>query len=473
MDRDTAVRSIAFGFFLCLWITEPIASLTGDYCAIDASLSHAFIFMPFCCALAAYLVTLRVGRWFSSRIWIGVSLLLMMFNMVANDLILLGAAVLPLAVSLFFYACYGVGLGLAMCCYVDFIDSLERSVRKWALIISLCAGAVLTVPYGLLLWVDFVALVFALGIAGLLSVIALAGPWKAGKAANRSTLKRGAKDSLFRDSIARVFASMLALGVVSGYRIGLVGQLGVTLTAFFFVAASLLVVVAVFTALLRKPSVISLLVVVSRGVIALSIFTLALFFGGRIDDAALFTVMIACFQVELFVYCLLYVTAFSYRSSSGLREHLTLIVLGGSLGFAVGNLMNLLIRPSLGAGDYICIFVLLVTLVFSINGKMFITKGKKEAGQDAGALLLAPEFSTYELEICAPAMAAQYSLTHAQTEVFFRLLQGERPRAIAQRFQRSEATIRSHVSQIYLKMGVNSSNELLRKAHEFFDSVLS
>lgn len=471
MGRDVVLQSVAFGFFLCLWVTEPIASLTGDYCAIDASLSHALIFISLCCVLGAYFFTLRICQGFSSRIWVISSFLLMMLNMAANDLILLGAAVLPLAVSLFFYACYGVGLGLAMCCYVDFIGALQRSSRKWALIVSLGVCAALTVPYGLLLYADFVALVFAIGVCGVASVLILVGPWRVGKQSAGAVRKDDKKDMLFKDSITRVFASMLALGVVAGYRIGLVGQVSVALAAFFFMAASLFVVVVVFVALFRRTSAVSFLVVVSRGVIALSIFALALFFGGHIGDAALFTVMVTCFQVALFVYCLLYITAFSYRSSSGVREHLSLIVLGGSLGFAVGNLMNLLIRPSLGMGDYICIVVLLVTLVFSINGKMFITKGRKDAGQEQ--LLLAPEFSAYELETCAPAMAAQYSLTHAQTEVFYRLLQGERPKAIAQRFQRSEATIRSHVSQIYLKMGVNSSDDLLRKAHDFFDNILS
>lgn len=473
LNKDVAARSVAFGIFLCLWITEPIASLTGDYCAIDASLSHVFSFASLCCVLVVYLVALKIRRGFSPKAWIAASLLLMMLNMVANDLVLLGAAVLPLPVSLFFYACYGAGLGFAMCCYADFIDILEKELRKRALVLSLCVAAALAVPYGLLLYADFVALVFAIGACGLASVVVLARPLKAGRQVGGPASRGDEEGLLFGDSIARVFVSMLALGVVAGYRIGLVGELNVALTAFFFMAVSLLAVVAIFTALFRRPAAISFLVVASKGVIALSVFALALFFGGRIGDAVLFTMVVTCFQVELFVYCLLYVTAFSYRSSSGLSKHLALIVLGGSLGFVVGNAMNLLVRPSLGVGDYACIAILLVTLVFSINGKMFITKGKREDDQDADAFLLAPEFSAYELETCAPAMATQYSLTHAQTEVFFRLLQGERPKAIAQRFQRSEATIRSHVSQIYLKMEVNSSDELLRKAHEFFDSVLS
>ena len=61
-------------------------------------------------------------------------------------------------------------------------------------------------------------------------------------------------------------------------------------------------------------------------------------------------------------------------------------------------------------------------------------------------------------------IASESELTKREQEILFRLLQGQRPQAIADELVISINTTRTHIQRIYAKTGVHSEGELLALA---------
>ncbi len=77
------------------------------------------------------------------------------------------------------------------------------------------------------------------------------------------------------------------------------------------------------------------------------------------------------------------------------------------------------------------------------------------ARTDTGAPLIVAELDLTD-DVAAPELAARFNLTTAQASVLASLAQGFSDRAIAERHAISLATVRSHITQVLLKLGVES-----------------
>jgi DNA-binding CsgD family transcriptional regulator len=53
------------------------------------------------------------------------------------------------------------------------------------------------------------------------------------------------------------------------------------------------------------------------------------------------------------------------------------------------------------------------------------------------------------------------NLTTRELEIVMRLLEGDRPPAIARNLHLSQSTVRNHLASVFVKIGVNSQQELL------------
>lgn len=145
----------------------------------------------------------------------------------------------------------------------------------------------------------------------------------------------------------------------------------------------------------------------------------------------------------------------------------TLNGLGCSLGWAVGMSLNFL--PGIdGAGRLFVCFALVVFLVIVTSFAVFHPGPLSYVHDLHCEAVRAPQGSsvatcgaTDGLEAKVGSVARRYGLTSRQEEVLLSLAQGRNASHIAQRFTISTHTAKSHIYNIYNKLGVHSQQELL------------
>lgn len=140
----------------------------------------------------------------------------------------------------------------------------------------------------------------------------------------------------------------------------------------------------------------------------------------------------------------------------------TLNGLGCSLGWAVG--MVLVFLPGIDAAGrmFVCfalvVFLVLITsfAIFHPEPLFYACEVYESSSNGADG-----ESSSLDIGFKAKAVADRFGLTSRQTEVLLCLAQGRNAGYIAQKFTISAHTAKSHIYNIYNKLGVHSQQELL------------
>ncbi len=153
----------------------------------------------------------------------------------------------------------------------------------------------------------------------------------------------------------------------------------------------------------------------------------------------------------------------------------TLNGLGCSLGWAVGMLLNFLPGIDVSGRLFVCfalVVFLTVTTSFAVFHPESLSRAAETGGDAAPPRALqgsgAPACATAATHVAADGLdakassvARRYSLTSRQEEVLLCLAQGRNAGYIAQRFTISTHTAKSHIYNIYNKLGIHSQQELL------------
>ena len=189
-------------------------------------------------------------------------------------------------------------------------------------------------------------------------------------------------------------------------------------------------------------------------------------YAGRLACMGVMFALLACHDVSDTV---------NVSKSSGLFEenHVrtfavgrTLNGLGCSLGWAVGMVLAFL--PGIDATGFILVcfalvvFLVLITsfAVFHPGPLSYVRKmcDNSSCGSGAGAN---EKSASLDIGFKIDVVAVQFGLTSRQTEVLLCLAQGRNANYIAQKFTISPHTAKSHIYNIYNKLGVHSQQELL------------
>ena len=145
----------------------------------------------------------------------------------------------------------------------------------------------------------------------------------------------------------------------------------------------------------------------------------------------------------------------------------TLNGLGCSLGWATGMLLNFVPGIDVAGRLFVC-FALVVFLVVTTSFAVFhpgplsyVHDLHREAARAPQGPLAAPRGAGDGLGAKTESVARRYGLTSRQEEVLLCLAQGRNASHIAQRFTISTHTAKSHIYNIYNKLGIHSQQELL------------
>ena len=154
--------------------------------------------------------------------------------------------------------------------------------------------------------------------------------------------------------------------------------------------------------------------------------------------------------------------------------------LGISVGTALGHLANALTGTDLttvlavsGIVAFVFVaynFVMLRTFSFEKtiagvrpveNVSVRAADGEEGGGADDGPCADEPDRSRTVFEECCADVAQAFRLTRRETEVFLLLAQGRSSPVIEERLVVSRNTVKTHVRNIYAKLGVHSQQELI------------
>ncbi len=145
----------------------------------------------------------------------------------------------------------------------------------------------------------------------------------------------------------------------------------------------------------------------------------------------------------------------------------TLNGLGCSLGWATGMLLNFVPGIDVAGRLFVC-FALVVFLVVTTSFAVFhpgplsyVHDLHQEAVRAPQGSLAAARGAADGLGAKTESVARRYGLTSRQEEVLLCLAQGRNASHIAQRFTISTHTAKSHIYNIYNKLGIHSQQELL------------
>ena len=140
----------------------------------------------------------------------------------------------------------------------------------------------------------------------------------------------------------------------------------------------------------------------------------------------------------------------------------TLNGLGCSLGWATGMIVLFASGANTEGRLFIC-FALVVFLVIITSFAVF-HPGPLSYVHDAYVHALrdsAQVSAPYEIELKTKEVASRFGLTSRQAEVLLCLAQGRNANYVAQKFTISMHTAKSHIYNIYNKLGIHSQQELL------------
>lgn len=146
---------------------------------------------------------------------------------------------------------------------------------------------------------------------------------------------------------------------------------------------------------------------------------------------------------------------------------------GCTFGWMVGTLLNFLPGVDAAGRLFVC-FALVVFLVTTTSFAVFHPGPLsyfREAKLDAARAAVAAAEAA-PLQAKTEAVAARYDLTSRQAEVLLCLAQGRNASYVAQKFTISSHTAKSHIYNIYNKLGIHSQQELLDIVEAAQDGLL-
>lgn len=210
------------------------------------------------------------------------------------------------------------------------------------------------------------------------------------------------------------------------------------------------------------------------GLMLLGLLTLP-FLSRGLGVGASFMVMAAyiTFDLRALIVCVNLIRTFDLDSASSLAYNRFFVYLMFSVGIAIG----FAISPDLALradGHFliaaICVaIVMLVTLIFPMVARPeyisteSVRYGSREAADDEEDEVdetITPSGKT-PWRICVQRTAEKYALSPRETEVLFLIAKGRNAEYVQSALQVSSHTAKSHIANIYRKMGIHSAQELL------------
>lgn len=398
-------------------------------------------------------VRLRFPRMFGS---VGLYLASSFLLSVGTAISFFAPTLFPLPDAVMAMACvmYGVGNGV---CLALFFDLLEPQPLRDARL-----GIVTSISLGLALYLVCVAVhhVSALGFGvmetsfALLSVPLYAyAKGKRGRSSARKNDLIGSKPLAM--SVVRVSSTMAAFGALVGVSARGFDESQAAMLNMLMPALSMVTLASFAFYVRRNTKVADILQCGKFAVVAGALGLMLQLFSSdfAMASALVFFVAYILFLSSMFVF---YVVIARYQVRYALGTLLSFALVADSVGLAVGFALHVYI---------VMVSPQALSLVLFLAASFFIVAGAFLFNKHTLFPVGAPGKGSYGdskgIYVACVQLAEERGLTPRQKEVLCMLGSGKRVQAIAKEFVLSTGTVRSHVHQIYEKLGVHSHDELM------------
>jgi DNA-binding CsgD family transcriptional regulator len=208
---------------------------------------------------------------------------------------------------------------------------------------------------------------------------------------------------------------------------------------------------------LQKNTLVSNILNAGRLGIVLGIVAMMLILWNQEYYSYAFLILLAgyfLFFVTMFVF---YSTFIRYQDELHSAELLSVAMMIDSAGIATGILISYFLNTALA--DFLSNILFFITVLFVVAVAFYFNeKTLFPVGDDVSEPL---KLSAEKIKLACMQVSVENRLSQRQEEIFTLLAYGHRANDIADMLSLSILTVRTHINQIYTKLGVHSNSELM------------